>query len=69
MPLTDQSMLWETFLTHQIGTQITVTNIRFRTQTIDGSGIRQKNADIMKHGGLIQKGLIQFQFRMPGGNP
>ncbi len=69
MSLTDQCMTRKSFFPHQISPQISMTNIRIRSETTNALSIRHKNTNIVQHRRLFQKLLVQIQFRMLSGNP
>ena len=59
MAFTNQSMAGIAFAAYQVGSQITVTDIRLVAKTMDTCRICKKNAYIVQHGSLVQKILIQ----------
>ena len=52
MTLTYQSMTRIALGTHQVGTQIAVTDVGFVAKTENAGSVGQENADIVKHGGF-----------------
>jgi hypothetical protein len=64
MTFTYQRMTLPPFLSKNLCTQHPMTDIRFCTETLDAWGIATEDADIMKHGGFLEKFLIKPQLRM-----
>ena len=64
MPLTDAGMPIPSFGTQHLTTYQPMTDIGFRAVTKDAWCMAAQNADIMKHGSLLQELRVQSQFRM-----
>ena len=67
MALTHQGMMKIPLLTHQVSSQITMTDIRESTETENILGVSLENADIVKHGSLLHELQVELQFRMFSG--
>src|SRR3712207_3949614 len=68
MPFTHQRMPGIAFATQQVGTQITMANIRSIAKAMNTGSICKVNANIVQHSRLVYKFLIQRKFRMTFSN-
>ena len=64
MPFANKGMTWKASLSHQLGSDNSMTDIRLRTKALDARCIRSKYANVVKHCRFLNKLLVDFQFRM-----
>jgi hypothetical protein len=64
MPLADLRMAQPAFLTQNLATNDTMTDVGFAAKTLDAGRIATESADVVEHRSLFQELDIQPQFRM-----
>lgn len=65
--LTNASMTFIAFLSHDVGTKDAVTDVGFGTETLDARGVGEEYANIVKHGGFVEKVAVDLELGMAVG--
>ena len=68
MALTHLGMKEESLLAKQLSAYHAVPDIGFCAEALDAWGVALEDADVVKHGCLLKKCLVELQFRMGLGN-
>ncbi len=64
MAFTNESVTGIAFGTQDVSTNNAMTDIRFRTETLNACGIGAEDTYIVQHGSLLHKSNIDIQLRM-----